>query len=275
MPIKKIDIEYISISGFSSFTSDGVKHTKVLPYLSVVQAVEGNYDICLGNDGTYNTGIGGFFIAPSGVQQTIIHNADKINGRMTCRWIFLKIKINDIFYLDDIYRFPTILPDRLKNEMNVIFNRVFKADNAVDRYICYYQIVKLLLSVGSEKENRVPSSIVSALTYIENHYMEKITVQDIAHRVNLSASYFFSVFKKQMGISPVAYLNNYRLSLAAELLLKTDATITEVANSVGISDAVYFNKMFKSAYQIPPSEYRKHYKAQIGIVKKHTHLESP
>lgn len=265
MLIKKIDLEYISTNGFTSFTIDGVKHTKVLPYLSVVQAVEGNYDIGLGNDETYNTGFGGFFIAPSGVRQTIIHNTDKINGRMSCRWIFLKIKINDMFYLDDIYGFPTILPDCFKNEMNAAFNRAFKADNTADRYICYYQIVKLLLSVGSEKENSVPSSVVSALTYIENHYMEKITVQDIAHRVNLSASHLFSVFKKQMGISPVAYLNNYRLSLAAELLLRTDATITEIANSVGISDAIYFNKMFKSAYQMPPSEYRKHYKAQLGV----------
>ncbi len=250
MHIKKIDLEYTSANGFSSLTSDGIRHTKVLPYLSVVQAVEGNYDIGLGNAKMYNTANGGFFIAPSGVQQTIVHNADKTNGRMTCRWTFLKVKINDTYYLDDIYSFPTILPDCIKNKMNAVFNRLFEADTAVDKYICYYQIIKLLLSVSSEKEYSPPSYIIRAVMYIENHYMEKITIQDIADSVNLSASHFFSVFKKQMGISPIAYLNNYRLSLAAELLLGTAITITEVANSVGISDAVYFNKMFKKTYQM-------------------------
>lgn len=262
MNIEKIDLGYTAANGFSSLTSDGVQHTKILPYLSVVQAVEGNYDIGLGDSEMHNTGNSGFFIAPSAVQQTIIHNADKTSGRMTCRWVFLKVKINDTYYLDDIYSFPAILPDNFKNEMNIIFNNLFKADTAADKYICYYQIVKLLLSAGSEKENRLPSYIASAVKYIENHYMEKITVQDIAHRVNLSASHFFSVFKKQMGISPIAYLNNYRLSLAVERLLRTDVTITEVADSVGISDAVYFNKMFKNAYQMSPSEYRKQYETQ-------------
>lgn len=262
MNIKKIDLEYTAISGFSSLTSDGIRHTKVLPYLSVVQAIEGNYDIGLGSSEMYNTGIGGFFIAPSGIQQTIIHNADKISGRMTCRWIFLKVKINDTYYLDDIYRFPVIIPDCIKNEMNVIFNRLFKADTTADKYICYYQIIKLLLSVNSDKECTLPSYIAKAVRYIENHYMEKITVRDIADCVNLSASHFFSVFKKQMGISPIAYLNNYRLSLAAELLLTSDATISEISNSAGISDPVYFNKMFRNTYQMSPTEYRKNYKTQ-------------
>ncbi len=262
MYIKKIDLEYTSTGGFSSLKSNGVRHTKVLPYLSVVQAVEGNYDIGLGKDKMYNTENGGFFIAPSGVQQTIVHNADKTSGRMTCRWIFFKVKINDTYYLDDIYNFPAILPDSFKNEMNVIFNNLFQADTTVDKYICYYKIVKLLLSVSSEKEYSLPSHIVRAAMYIKKHYMEKITVQDIADSVNLSASHFFSIFKKQMGISPIAYLNNYRLSLAAELLLGTDITVTEAANSVGISDSVYFNKIFKNTYQMSPTKYRKNYKEQ-------------
>ncbi len=261
MSIKKIDLEYTFTNGFSSYTIDGVHHSKVLPYLSIVQAVEGRYSIGLGNAEMDNTGDGGFFIAPSEATQSIIHHADTATGRMTCRWIFLKVKINDAYYLDDIYSFPTILPEHAKNEMNIVFNRLFGSDNIGDKYVCYYQIIKLLLSVGTEKQNRFPSYIVGAVSYIENHYTEKITVKDIAQSVNISASHFFAAFKKQTGISPIAYLNNYRLSLAAELLLRTSSTVTSIANSVGISDAVYFNKMFKNAYQMSPSEYRKHYKS--------------
>ena len=213
-------MEYASVNGFSSLTFYKVRHEKVLPYLSVVQAVEGNYDIKLGNDKIHNTGKGGYFIAPASIHQTIIQNADEVSGRMTCRWAFLKVKINDVYYFEDIYSFPTILPHCIKNEMNTIFKTLFGTDSVVDKYICYYQIVKLLLSVSREKEHHMSSYIGIATTFIKNHYMEKITVQDIAKEVNFSASHFFSLFKQQIGISPIAYLNNYRLSLAAELLLK-------------------------------------------------------
>ncbi|MBR5295775.1 MAG: helix-turn-helix transcriptional regulator [Clostridia bacterium] len=262
MLIKKIDLVYAQINGFSTVTTSGVEHKKVLPYLSVVQATKGNYDISLGNGAVHNTGKAGFFVAPAGLWQTIVHNGEKENGRMTCRWAFLKVKINDAYYLDDLYRFPVILPEEVKKEMNLVFNRLFEAESKVDQYICYYQIIKLLLSVGTKKEGSLPSSVVSAIEYMENNYKEKIAIKDVAARVNLSPSHFFNVFKKEMGISPISYLNHYRLSLAVEFLIRTSFSISEIANLVGICDSIYFNKIFRKAYQVSPSEYRKTYQTK-------------
>jgi len=258
--ISKIDVEYAWQEGFSSLTSNGMRHIKVLPYLSVVQAVEGSYAITLGKSNVYNTGSGGYFIAPAGIRQTIVHNADPITGRMTCRWVFLKVKINNTDYLDDIFTFPALLPDAAKEEMNRIFDRLFAAQTVVDQYICYYQIIKLLLNLSSEKGQKQTANIARAIAFINEHYQEKITVQELAEELNLSASHFFSIFKKAMGVSPIAYLNHYRLSRAAELLVGTDITISEIANSVGITDAVYFDKLFKRTFQVSPTAYRKNYK---------------
>ncbi|MBR5134276.1 MAG: helix-turn-helix transcriptional regulator [Clostridia bacterium] len=255
-----MQIEFAVTNGFSSLFSDGVRHVKVLPYLSVVQSVEGCYDIALGRDALQSTGEGGFFVAPANVQQTIVHNADRASGRMTCRWIFLKVVVNGVYDLDEVYAFPTVLPCDVQVEMNAVFDVLFDTDDIAQKYICYYQIVRLLLSVATEKAHPLPSHIGDAMTFIRRHYTEKITVDDLAERANLSASHFFAVFKKQTGMSPIAYLNNYRLSLAVELLLDTDATVAEVAASVGIYDAVYFNKLFKKNYQLSPTEYRKRYK---------------
>ena len=91
MDIAKIHIEYAHKSGVSSATCNGSCHTKVLPYLSVVQAVEGSYDIQLDNGKTYNTGNGGFFIAPSNVQQRIVHNVNPTSKKMVCRWRRLQL----------------------------------------------------------------------------------------------------------------------------------------------------------------------------------------
>ena len=101
MDIAKIHIEYAHKSGFSSTTCNGSCHTKVLPYLSVVQAVEGSYDIQLDNGKTYNTGNGGFFIAPANVQQRIVHNVKKwfavgflLKSKST---IFIALMKNSVF----------------------------------------------------------------------------------------------------------------------------------------------------------------------------------
>ena len=259
MQIEKIVIEYAKKDGFTSALCDGVCHTKVLPYLSVVQAVEGSYDIQLDNGTTYNTGNGGFFIAPSNVQQRIIHNTDPESKKMICRWIFVKIKINDIYSFDEKFDFPTILPQNIKSEMNTVFDELFCSDNAFDEYICYYKIVKLLSLVAKEKEQRLPLYIEEALRYIKDNYREKISVEDIAAQAQLSSSHLFAVFKKQFGVSPISFLNSYRMSIATEQLQGTTKSINQISSEVGVDDSIYFNKIFKKYYQMSPTEYRNCY----------------
>lgn len=257
MEVKKIILDYAIKNGFNSNMYDGTQHTKVLPYLSVVQAVKGNYDIQLGKSEVYNTADKGFFVAPSNVQQVILHHAEKSGENMICRWVFLKIKINDNYIFDDLYHLPIILPEPVKSQMNLVFDRLFASNDIFSEYICYYEIVKLLSLVAEKKECPLPVFLDHALTYIAENYQQKITIQDIAKTVNISEPYLFSAFKKRMGISPISYLNNYRLSIAAELLLNTTKNITEIAAYVGIGDSIYFNKLFKKYYQMSPTQYRK------------------
>lgn len=260
MEINKIQLELLHKGGLNSSSCDGMRHVKTLPYLSVVQAVEGSYDIQLGKDGVHNTGSSGFFIAPANVQQTILHNADEKSKNMVCRWVFLKIKVNDLYALEDLYDFPVILSESHKEEMHACFNRLFAADDVFEEYVCYYEIVKILSQISHKKKHQIPPYLEHALTYMKAHFRDKITVKEIAEHVNLSESYLYSVFKKEMGVSPITYLNHYRLSLAADELIKTDKTITEIADMVGIDDSVYFNKIFRKAYQMPPSNYRQIYR---------------
>ncbi len=264
MIIEKIHVEYIHKNGFTSNAHDGISHTKIMPYLSVVQAVEGSYDIQLNNGITHNTGDGGFFIAPSNVQQRIIHNMDRSGKNIICRWVYMKIKINDIYNFDEKFSFPIILPEEVKGEMNAIFDRLFSADNAFDEYICYYEIVKLLSLVANEKVQPLPQYIEQALHYIKENYKEKISVEDIANQTHISASHLFAIFKKQIGVSPICFLNNYRLSVAAELLQGTTKPINQISAEVGIDDSIYFNKIFKNHYQMSPSKYRETYKNGKG-----------
>ena len=82
LDIKSAEIKYFKKDGFVSAYNDNTQHIKVLPYLSIVQSVEGSYDIALGNAATMQTGEGGFFVAPSEIQQTIVHHTNKKSGTM-------------------------------------------------------------------------------------------------------------------------------------------------------------------------------------------------
>lgn len=94
------------------------------------------------------------------------------------------------------------------------------------------------------------------LKFIENSYMHKITVAEVADRVEFSESHFMRYFKENMGTSFVDYLRDYRLTMAARLLLVSDETILSIAVEVGFDNLSYFNRAFKKKYGVTPREYR-------------------
>ena len=84
-----------------------------------------------------------------------------------------------------------------------------------------------------------------------------MTVKEIADRVEFSESHFMRYFKDNMGTSFVDYLREYRLTMAARLLVASDATILSIAEEVGFDNLSYFNRAFKKHYGVTPSQYRR------------------
>lgn len=95
--------------------------------------------------------------------------------------------------------------------------------------------------------------------YVDEHYMEDISLDDVAEQVKLSKNYISTVFKKETGVNFSDYLTAKRVDEAADLLRKTNLSIAEVANRVGYNDVKYFSKLCKKKLGMKPSEYRKLY----------------
>lgn len=94
------------------------------------------------------------------------------------------------------------------------------------------------------------------VSYIHQHYGEKITLDHIAASGNVCRSKCCAVFKHYLGQSPVDFLNTYRLKVSGNLLESTDMSITEIALSCGFHHLSYFSKQFLRYYGCTPSEYR-------------------
>lgn len=95
------------------------------------------------------------------------------------------------------------------------------------------------------------------LKYIENNYMDKIPISDIAEVAGFSESHFMRYFKETMGTSFVDYLKDYRLTMASRLLASSDSAILDIAAEVGFENLSYFNRAFKKKYEMTPSRFRK------------------
>jgi AraC-like DNA-binding protein/DNA-binding LytR/AlgR family response regulator len=95
-----------------------------------------------------------------------------------------------------------------------------------------------------------------AMAYLHEHYADSISRADLARHVALSADYLTFCFRKELGVTPVAYLNRYRVNQAKQLLADPSKSITEVALEVGFSDSGYFSRVFRREVGISPEAYR-------------------
>lgn len=99
--------------------------------------------------------------------------------------------------------------------------------------------------------------IVQAAQFISSHYMESVTMADIAEAAGYSPNYLSRKFREAAGIGVHEYLAFIRLQHAALELLTTDDSITEIALRCGFSDSNYFKDTFKKRYGVTPRAYRK------------------
>lgn len=95
------------------------------------------------------------------------------------------------------------------------------------------------------------------VTFIQNHYFEKITLEQIAAAGSICRSGCCKLFQKLLHTSPIAYVIDYRIHKSMELLLNTEFTVTEIAYHCGFSNTSYYIKMFKKTTGMSPLEYRK------------------
>lgn len=96
------------------------------------------------------------------------------------------------------------------------------------------------------------------MNYIEDHYNEKLSLDQIAENMYLSPFYISKIFKSETGDAPIRHLINIRLEKAREMLEDGwDGSIQEAAAAVGYDDAYHFSKLFKKKYGISPSQTRK------------------
>ena len=96
-----------------------------------------------------------------------------------------------------------------------------------------------------------------ALQYIEEHYKENITTEQLAKVCNYNPKYFCKVFKKYTSQTAMDYITGYRLHKAELEIIATDRSLSEIAIGNGFFDLAHFSRCYKKTRGMPPSNMRK------------------
>lgn len=111
---------------------------------------------------------------------------------------------------------------------------------------------------GNERQSAYSLPVIRALKIITDNYQTGISREGIAEKLHITPEYFSMLFYKEVGQSFTAYLKNYRINKAKELLIHSELKIYEIAEKVGYGDPKYFCRVFKEITGVPASEYQKY-----------------
>lgn len=121
----------------------------------------------------------------------------------------------------------------------------------------FYEGVQLILKENEFSRTKNIQLIKNMITFIQDNFSERITLEDIAKAANISKSECCRIFKSIMKESPFTYLINYRIQKSIPLLLSNSLSISQVAQMVGFTHASYYAEVFRRVMNISPSCYRK------------------
>ncbi|MGC6584877.1 response regulator [Paenibacillus sp. Dod16] len=156
----------------------------------------------------------------------------------------------------------TNLYDDHQNEKMLLFNITETLDQCDTLPEMLEEISEYLSNVVEQSRTNLNMSgeISKAIQFIKQNYDQNISLQQVADHVNLSFGYLSNLFKKELQITFVEYLNCYRIERAKELLTRTHLKSYDIAVKVGFSpEYTYFSKVFKKITGLNPNEYRRQF----------------
>ncbi|WP_312652218.1 response regulator [Proteiniclasticum sp.] len=121
------------------------------------------------------------------------------------------------------------------------------------------KILQSMTEVIINKKEMLSGPIREAKKYMEDHYMNNLSLDEVSQKVGFSSNYFSALFKKETGVTFIEHLSEIRMNSAKELLKEKDLRIADICEMVGYTDVKYFTRSFIRRTGLKPNEYRKIY----------------
>jgi AraC-like DNA-binding protein/ligand-binding sensor protein len=192
-------------------------------------------------------------------KQIVTELIDALSRTISNDFAYIRFRVLELVVL--LFR-AAMSPDTVKDsallEMNNRYlKRIQETKNIKDLTGALHTIVERITGqIFSFQGVRHASVLRRAERYIWANYTRKISLQEIAKASGLSAPYFSTVFKEEMGENLSNYLNRLRVEKAASMLIETGLSLSEISGSCGFEDQSWFSKIFKCYTGISPGKFR-------------------
>jgi AraC-like DNA-binding protein len=155
-----------------------------------------------------------------------------------------------------------------KSSTDSVSVRKYELDSVADQLMIkadLLHVIALIYSFGMIEDKEVTDTekqvkaVKDSITFIREHYKEKLYIRNLSELTGLNEQYFIRFFGSVTGISPLDYINRYRVEQAARLLKDTDTHVYEIAEDCGFHNIGNFIKIFRSVTGDTPHKFRKRF----------------
>ena len=224
------------------------------------------------NDDEYRVGPGEILFIPAGLTHELTECGD-VHRHL------LLFEPNPLVNLRDMHRINSMMQKPiLLNDQSTIYQSVsellmevvacYERQEPLWNTQCYSYLMQMYALLGRDylratastlhtEDRNIDSAIMnSAMTYINEHYMDDILLEDVAVFAGFSKYYFSRMFKQFSGLSFSEYLMRKRLNVAIDLLVRTRQPVKAIAGLSGFGSVATFNRIFREKKNCTPSQYR-------------------
>lgn len=165
---------------------------------------------------------------------------------------------------------PPILPRLAGGRLAKLITAALELDSAIGQgdlaalarlHAIGFRILEILLEYARTR-NLAPmdpelARLLPVLHHVEANLETPLSIRDLARQAYLSPSRFYSVFKRVLGVTPMAYVQDARLRLAQRLLIASARSVGEVAKLAGFASPYYFSRAFRRHFKTTPTAFRR------------------
>ena len=185
------------------------------------------------------------------------------------------------FYTENNYRFFKLSSEdnNISESLFSIYNQhmKFQPSSEIIMRAGIMDIISWILSkqhelcpdLNPEKTNKSTSVLKKVVTYVDNYYVENITLEEVADKFFINYSYLSRAFKKVTGQRFNRYINSKRLLKASFLLATTDYSVGQIASMVGFCSRSRFAENFIKCNEVSPTEFRRIHKEKLPLLEEH------
>ncbi|MDO4616251.1 MAG: AraC family transcriptional regulator [Lachnospiraceae bacterium] len=137
-----------------------------------------------------------------------------------------------------------------------------------------YLLHEIFSRLVMQETSQISPSVEKARQYMNRHYQEPISVDDVAEHVLLSRSHLNRLFRKELGCGPHEYLLQTRLNISKELLTESRLSVESIALQTGFQSSTHYIRAFKKATNMTPSYFRRFFNPLAGTAESSELIEN-